>query len=138
MKTILALSALVLLTGCGQQVDKTGAAPAAAPTEAAQLGPPDASKTPPATYLGRWAPSRDLCAAGPFVFEEKRLSAPGGVICEFERVTPISVGYDVQARCAVDKPDEKTQIKIGLTDGKQMTVNGGPWGETATLIPCAG
>jgi hypothetical protein len=137
MRHALALGALILLAACGDRAEKAEQMPEPGATKAAHLGPPDAPRAPP-TFEGKWAPSADLCAAGPFVFEAKRLSAPGGVICEFERVNPISVGYDIRARCAVDRPNEVTQIKLGLTTGEQMTANGGPWGETATLVRCPG
>lgn len=135
MRHALALGALILLAACGQSAEKAEDAAAANPEKLGQMGPPDEARTP-VSFEGRWAPSPDLCAGGPYVFEAQRLTAPGGVVCTFQRVNPITGGYDLVANCAADQPDEKSQIKLGLTDGQQMTVNGGPWSETVTLMRC--
>lgn len=147
MRILAPLAAAVLLTACGERAappeqpapptGRVGEAEGPAPSAPAQI---DSSATVvvPEQMLGRWAPSADLCEGGPYVFEAQSLSAPGGVLCRFDRVTAAGAGIDILARCAEERPDQTSLIRLSLPDARTMSVAGGPWGEAVTLRRCEG
>jgi predicted small lipoprotein YifL len=126
------LIATLALAGCGEK------APAPAPS-APQSAPQPAAAATPATYVGRWAATADLCANGAWVFAERSLTTAGETGCEFDKVTSTSTGYEIAARCRAQAPEQPHTLILTLTDPappEAMTAAGGPWSGSVTLMRC--
>lgn len=128
--TILAMA--MALAACSEQVER----PAAATQP--PVPPPAPTATAP-SYEGRWAVSLAACQDGGWEFTKDRVGTAGEVSCEFERVTPNSNGYAIDAQCTAQAPPELKSFTLtfaGVGPAETMTVAGGPWSAPVALIRC--
>ena len=135
----------VALAGCGQNnqselanetavpeneqaVDADAAEPAAEP-EAEEEAPDGAdpgngeaagSTLPPAgaglRFVGLWASEAANCEGRAWRFTAERLQTPAGSVCNFERVTPVSGGYDIAATCTAEGPPSEDTLEIRFAE----------------------
>lgn len=106
------------------QAAPSNPAPAPQPsTDQAETG--DASAGPGTTlppadaayrYVGRWAADARLCRGGAWLWRERSLDTAGEVSCQFEKVTPVPGGYDIDARCTAEGPEKPDRIKVRFAE----------------------
>lgn len=84
-----------------------------APLDNSAAAPTDGA---PARFVGRWAANPQLCEGGAWRFEEKHLGTAGEVSCDFDRVTHVADGYDVEARCLAEGVTSKEVIRLRFPD----------------------
>lgn len=65
-------------------------------------------------FVGLWATEAAFCANRAWQFTPDMLRTPAGSQCSFSKVTPVSGGYDIAARCTAEAPpsDEVIQIRF--------------------------
>ncbi|WP_421930972.1 hypothetical protein [Phenylobacterium sp.] len=133
---LLAVLALLSLAACGRKAEGPPPPP---PIGAPPPAPPKPAPVP-ASYIGRWAASADLCAKGAWLFEADKVSTAGEVSCAFKSVSPTATGYSIDAMCSAEGPPEAKTFTLTFPSANPpaMTVAGGPWGAPVTLRLCAG
>jgi len=102
---------------------------------ASTLPAPDASAP---RYVGLWATTAEGCREPAWRFEGHRISTRGEVSCEFQSVTMIERGYDIQAMCTAESPPEPHIIHLSFAESaRAMMISGGPWQSGTALVYCA-
>ena len=76
------------------------------------LPPPDAELR----FLGRWAADERLCARSAWEFTSEGLRTPAGSVCRFRRVRAVPGGYDIDASCAAEGPEEQDVLNIRFAE----------------------
>ena len=118
--------------------------PAPPPTPAPKAenpGPPMTPNPMPPGYVGRWAPSADLCQTSAWVFTDKALTTTGAVNCTFVQVTPNESGWIAEGACAAEAPAAPATLVLNTTRaGAQRTlaVSGNPFAAPQVLVTCDG
>lgn len=69
-----------------------------------------------ARFVGKWAATKQLCESGGWRFEEKKLATAGEVSCDFDRVTHVADGYDVEAKCLAESVTSQEVIKLRFAE----------------------
>jgi len=112
--------------------------PAKAPV-AVNPGPPGPLQSQPPSYVGRWAASPDLCAAGAWVFTDKSLVTAGEVSCTFAQVTANDTGWIAEGACTAQGPAQPATLVLNTTragPGRSLAVSGGPFPGSQILALC--
>lgn len=112
--------------------------PAKAPV-AVNPGPPGPLQSQPPSYVGRWAASPDLCAAGAWAFTDKTLTTAGEVSCAFEQVTATDTGWIAEGACTAEGLTEAAVLVLNTTragPARTLAVTGGPFTRTPVLTRC--
>ena len=134
-RPILALAPLCgLLAACNPQSQPPARAPAAQ-----NPGPPLTPDPMPPSYIGRWAATPDLCAAGAWVFTEKALNTAGEVGCTFTQVTPNDAGWIAEGACTAQapaKPATLVLVTARSSAARTLAVSGGPFARAQVLVAC--
>jgi len=76
------------------------------------LPPPDAELR----FLGRWAAEERLCARSAWEFTSEGLRTPAGSVCRFREVRAVPGGYDIDANCAAEGPEETDVLNIRFAE----------------------
>ena len=132
MRTNLALIAATTLAACSSQPANDIANGPANPTGVPAIppiAPPDPIANPEALgeaalYVGRWAANPGLCETGAWRFEARHLATAGEVSCDFETVSAVVGGYDVEAHCLAEgaRSDETIRLRMLAGPSNRMTV----------------
>ncbi len=83
------------------------------------LGPLGADPRRPSEerrYVGRWATDPADCADRAWRFTEEELHTPAGSVCRFTQVRPVADGYDIDARCTAEGPEQADRIRIRFAE----------------------
>lgn len=97
--------------------------------------PPPSATVP--RYVGLWATTSEGCSNPAWRFEQARVSTQGEVSCEFQNVTMIDNGYDIQATCTAEAPPAPYNIQLSFVESaRAMMVAGGPWQSGTALVHC--
>jgi hypothetical protein len=110
--------------------------PAVAPNPGRKPGAvlPPAGADP--RFVGAWAADASMCTDKAWHFTETGLETPAGSVCHFNRVTKISGGYDIAARCTAEGPEQDDLIKIRFAESaKAMLFDSASIADTG-LIYC--
>jgi hypothetical protein len=89
-----------------------------------------------ARYVGRWAANEKLCKDGAWRFEERHLATAGEVSCDFNRVTQVASGYDIQAQCLAEGNRSEELIKIRFAESAGAMLVESKTFSPVGLIPC--
>lgn len=93
---------------------------AASTNAAAELATGSAGDLPPLNeglrFVGRWAADQRLCESKAWVFTDTSLRTPAGSNCNFEKVTQVPGGYDVQATCTAESPPTADVLHIRFAE----------------------
>lgn len=88
-------------------------------------------------YVGRWAAAKTACGHEAWRFQDRRLSTPGEVGCEFKDVREASGGYDITVACRAEGESAAGELRLRFTDvTERMSVEGGPFSWKADLVYC--
>lgn len=98
-RTHLVAALLAFLAGCSRPAEDA---------TSTTLPPADA----PHRYLGRWAPDVQQCHDASWKFEERRLTSPSNVTCDFTRVSAVPGGYDISATCSIDAKTDDIKVRF--------------------------
>src|SRR3546814_1123197 len=70
---------------------------------------------PPSTadlrFVGSWASEERFCDGNAWEFTKTSLHTPAGSVCEFTKVSSVSGGYDIDARCTAEGPPVNDKLK---------------------------
>jgi hypothetical protein len=96
--------------------------------------PPPGGATP--RYVGRWAASEQLCAAGAWRFYATHLETAGEVSCTYNRVDTVPGGYDLHATCTAEAPPAPDLIKLRFAESAQAMLVDSKTFKSTGLVYC--
>jgi hypothetical protein len=108
-------------------------APAPDSGEPGKLPPADGAKP---RYVGRWAATEQLCAAGAWRFYATHLETAGEVSCTYNRVDKVPGGYDLHATCTAEAPPAPDLIKLRFAESAQAMLVESKTLKSTGLIYC--
>lgn len=79
---------------------------------AGELPPPG----PAPRFIGKWAKDQQSCQSAAWQFTDSTLRTPDGDNCSFNRVSPVSGGYDIQATCSVKRVPSADVLQIRFAE----------------------
>src|SRR3546814_14562356 len=59
---------------------------------------------------------RSFCDGNAWEFTKTSLHTPAGSVCEFTKVSSVSGGYDIDARCTAEGPPVNDKLKISFAE----------------------
>jgi hypothetical protein len=74
------------------------------------------------SFIGRWAPTADLCANSAWRFTENALQTPSAN-CQFSNVREVPDGFDIAARCTIEGAatrDDVLRLRFSQINGGLM------------------
>jgi hypothetical protein len=87
-------------------------------------------------FVGKWATSEKNCAAKPWSFTAKALTATDGPHCSFYKVTKMPGGYDIAAQCPDKQPVHTDLIKLRFAESARAMLVESNAIEPTGLIYC--
>ena len=134
MRKLLLTILLVGLGACGSEPAANPADPAAEPAPAnetvealpdadinaslgmlgeapGELGPEETPR-----FVGLWAAETGLCETAAWRFTREELRTPAGSVCRFEEVSSAPGGYDIDARCTAEGPEQADRLEIRFAE----------------------
>ena len=67
-------------------------------------------------FVGRWAADERSCTSAAWIFTQSTLRTPAGSSCNFDQVTQVPGGYDIQATCTAEAPPAPDTLKIRFAE----------------------
>lgn len=89
-------------------------------------------------FVGRWAAEPGLCADTSWRFTIDSLETPAGSVCTFLRVTPVSGGYNIEAKCTAEGPETRDTLKLRFAESAGAMLFESTTIADAGLVQCTG
>lgn len=67
-------------------------------------------------FVGLWATEERLCETTAWRFSERELRTPAGSVCQFTEVEEVPGGYDINARCTAEGPEQEDVLEIRFAE----------------------
>ncbi|WP_374409279.1 hypothetical protein [Pelagerythrobacter sp.] len=84
-------------------------------------------------FTGRWAETVEMCREEPWTITSNRLTAPGDIACDLDRIEKSPGGYAITARCTIEGETQDDNFVLRFAESAQALLV-----EGATTLPATG
>lgn len=101
-----------------------------------ELGaPPDFPVEAEPAFVGAWATDEAGCASRAWRFTAQGLNTPAGSVCRFVETRKTPQGYEIDAQCTAEGPEQADRIRLELEEAGSMRFESEAVAD-ATLTSC--